>query len=110
LLTEFLESNVCLGSSASVTAAQRTIADALTSLNTSIEKAERLNNSAINEFAGQTEALLKIMGPETAKYTQQKTEIENLLRLEYEKEQKLYAEIAHKKGKRSPCFQSVLLP
>ena len=68
-------------------------------MNKSIEKAEGLQSSAINEFAGQTEALLKIMGPETAKYTEQKADIENRLRLEYEKEQKLYADIAHKKGK-----------
>ena len=38
------------------------------------------------------------MGPETANYAHQKVEIGNLLRLEYEKEQKLYAEIAMKKG------------
>jgi hypothetical protein len=68
-------------------------------LNESIKKAESLKSSAINEFAGQTEALLKIMGPETAKYAEQKVAIENLLRLEYEKEDKLHAEIAHKKGK-----------
>jgi hypothetical protein len=68
-------------------------------LDKSIEKAEGLKSTAIGEFAGQTEKLLMIMGPETAKYTQQKAEIENLLRLEYEKEKKLHAEIAHKKGK-----------
>ncbi|CAF3422524.1 unnamed protein product [Rotaria sp. Silwood2] len=86
------------GSAASVTAAQRTITTALNDLNTSIEKAECLKSSAINEFAGQTNALLKIMGPETVKYVQQKVDIENLLKLEHEKEQKLNTEIAHKKG------------
>ena len=64
----------------------------------SIEKAEALRSSAISEFAGQTEQLLRIMGPETANYAKQKVEIENLLRLQYEKEQKLHAEIAMKKG------------
>ncbi|CAF4677129.1 unnamed protein product, partial [Rotaria sp. Silwood2] len=82
-----------------VAAAQRTITAALNDLNKSIEKADCLNSSAIKEFAGQTEALLKIMGPETAKYAQKKVEIENSLKTEYEKEQTLYTEIAHKKGK-----------
>ncbi|CAF4580743.1 unnamed protein product, partial [Rotaria sp. Silwood2] len=85
------------GSAASVAAAQRTITAAINDLNKSIEKADCLNSSAIKEFAGQTEALLKIMGPETAKYAQKKVEIENSLKTEYEKEQTLYTEIAHKK-------------
>jgi hypothetical protein len=68
-------------------------------LNKSIEQAESLKCSAINEFAGQTEQLLKIMGPETVKYTQQKADSEDLLRKEYEKEQNLHGEIAHKRGK-----------
>jgi len=38
------------------------------------------------------------MGPKTVNYAQQKTEIEDQLRKEYEKEQKIHAEIAYKKG------------
>jgi hypothetical protein len=98
-LIEIFKRIICLGSAASVAAAQRTIGAALNDLEKSIEKAEGLKTTAINEFAGQTEALLKIMGPEAAKYTEQKADIEDRLRLEYEKEQKLHAEIAHKKGK-----------
>ncbi len=97
-MIEFSKRNIYLGSPAAVAAAQRTIGAALNDLNTNIEKAEGLNSSAINEFAGQTEKLLKIMGPETAKFTEQKAEIENNLRLEFEKERKLHDEIAHKKG------------
>ena len=96
---ELIIINIILGSSAAVASAQRTIGDALENLNKSIEAAESLKSSALSEFAGHTTQLLEIMGPETAKYVEQKVEIENLLRLEYEKEQKLHEEIARKKGK-----------
>jgi len=74
-------------------------------LNKSIEAAESLKCSAIKEFAVQTSQLLKIMGPKTVNYAQQKTEIEDQLRKEYEKEQKIHAEIAYKKGEMT-FFQS----
>ncbi|CAF3947453.1 unnamed protein product [Rotaria magnacalcarata] len=86
------------GSPAAVAAAQRTVSAALDDLNKSIEKAESIKCSAISEFAGQTEKLLKIMGPEAAKYTEDRVKIGDQLRKEYEKEEKLHAEIAHKKG------------
>ena len=98
-LIEYFEGDINLGSPASVVAAQSTINDALNDLDESIKKADALKNSAMGEFAGHTEQLLRIMGPETAKYSQQKVEIEDRLRMEYEKEQKLHAEIAQKKGK-----------
>ncbi|CAF3522649.1 unnamed protein product [Rotaria socialis] len=90
--------DICLGSPAAVAAAQRTVSAALNDLNKSIEKAESIKSSALNEFAGQTEKLLKIMGPETAKYTEERVKIGDQLRKEYEKEEKFHAEIAHKKG------------
>ena len=89
---------IYLGSAGAVAAAQRTISTALVELSKSIDKAESLKSSAINEFAGHTEQLLKIMGPETAKYSEKKSEIENLIRMEYEKLQKLQEEVAHKQG------------
>lgn len=88
-----------LGSPAAVAAAQRTISTGLADLSKSIQNAESLKSSVIDEFAEKTEALLKIMGPETAKYSQKKSEIGNLLRKEYEKERELHEEIVHKKGK-----------
>lgn len=88
-----------LGSATAVAAAQRTINAALVELNKSIEKAESLKSSAMDEFAGHTAQLLKIMGPETAKYSEKKSEIENSIRMEYEKLHKLQEEVAHKQGK-----------
>ncbi len=45
------------------------------------------------------------MGPKTVNYAQQKADIEDQLRKEYEKEQKLHAETAYKKGEMT-FFQS----
>ena len=86
------------GSANAVAAAQSTISSALSDLDGKILQAESLKNSAIKEFAGNIKKLLEVMGSETAQYVKQKAEIGDLLRIEYENEQKLHAELAHKKG------------
>ena len=98
-LIEYFEGDINLGSPASVTAARSTINAALNHLDESINKADASKNSAMGEFAGHNERLLRIMGPETVKNSQRRVEVKDRLRMEYEKEQKLHDEIAQKKSK-----------
>ena len=88
-----------LGSPTSIAAAQRTINEAQQAVKKSIEEAESISSFAIEDFSAKTTKLLQIMGPEAANFSKQKAEIEDQIRQQYEKQQQLYTDIAHKKGK-----------
>jgi len=87
-----------LGSPRAIQIAQKNIPDALTIIDRCIEEASKLENTAMESFANQTQQIFEIIGPEAAKFVNQKAEQEILLKRLYDQQEALYKELGIKQG------------
>ncbi|CAG2169954.1 unnamed protein product [Oppiella nova] len=81
------------GSKKAVEIAQKNIPDALARLDKYIEDAESLDSVAINEFGEQSQQIFEIIGPEAAKFAEQKDQLEAKINKKYKEQDELYREL-----------------
>jgi len=63
-----------------------------------------MENSAFGTFADQITTIFEIIGPEAAKFVDQKAEIECQLTKHYDDQRKLYTELGDKQGLSNTCL------
>ncbi|XP_037033792.1 uncharacterized protein LOC119072645 isoform X2 [Bradysia coprophila] len=87
------------GSKKAIDIAKKNIPDALSKLKQCIALVEQLDSNAFANFAQQTETIFGIIGPESAKFAEQKEELDENIRKKCDKQQKLISELGEKKEK-----------
>lgn len=62
-------------------------------------KAEDLTTSAIAKFAENTQTIFEIIGPEAAKFVEQKGQLDEEIQAERKKQEDMYGKLGEKQGK-----------
>lgn len=86
------------GSKKAIEIAKKDIPAAIGNLNDCIALVEQLDSNAFANFAQQSNKIFEIIGPEAAKFAEQKEELDEQIRKKIDKQQKLVSELGEKKG------------
>ncbi|XP_054152702.1 uncharacterized protein LOC128951479 [Oppia nitens] len=86
------------GSQTAITIAQKNIPKALNRLNDCIERAQQLDSSAITIFGEQTTEIFNIIGPEAAKFAEEKAKKQHQINKYFEEKNNLIHPIAQLNG------------
>lgn len=86
------------GSPTAIKIAKKNIPDALAKLDDFIEKAKKLDCSALNSFTSNSKELFEIVGPKAAEFVKEKSEIEAKLDNLYDNFNKTSEEFEEIKG------------